>query len=122
MSDLRWKICAASAGRPLLRRDYASFLGEACRVESRRAYESNRKIERGSKYLKTLARETGLEPAASAVTGRRLSNIYNAVSDSFFAKTRLEARFSDSILARVRKFFNAPPQGMRAVPVALKRA
>ena len=74
------------------------------------------------KPARKLARETGLEPAASAVTGRRLSSIYNAVSDSFSAKTGLEARFSDSILARVRKFFNVPPQGMRAVPAALKRA
>lgn len=44
-------------------------------VESHRVKESNREGEKVPKSLKKLARETGLEPAASAVTGRRSNQL-----------------------------------------------
>lgn len=49
-----------------------------------------------AKPLRELARETGLEPAASAVTGRRQSSPINTLSDSSADKTGPKALISDS--------------------------
>ena len=45
------------------------------RVRKSGCKESESAASMPVKYLKTLARETGLEPAASAVTGRRSNQL-----------------------------------------------